>query len=278
MEKNKSTIILISISVALVFGLGGFFLGKSFIKNNPIENENTLKEQFKEDVSEEQIEDLDEQKELVEQEENDDEKIVFDKTQANLKNASSNSCKKMISNLNFSTSLKNMYCYADMCYKNANGAISYFMSDFKETLEVMRNNKEYADDLINDKNSNGYVNDIYTLTLSNGKILVIKNGEESSKYYLSDIKDVKSFRVTYSVQDDNNYQLFVLHNNGIIYEYDFFYQKKKAVKIGIVYKNVVDFDIFEGLDYKDCVGKSEGQNIQIALHTKDNKTLFGKPY
>lgn len=253
MKKDNyyTELIYLTISIAIVFGLGGFTIGKivsisdtekkAVLKTNCID-----KEEVQEDISE-----LEEETPVYEEEIVDNTPIK--RTKTSLKEVKTNACKNMESKLNFSA-IKNIYCCLDECSKDVNDVLHYSRYDFDENI----------------------LHDIYNLRLYKGRILVIKNGVKSEKYYLGGISKIKSFRTVMDVSSGTMY-LYVLDNKNNVYEYLVDDNWKKATDRKLVYKNVVDFDIFEGSLYKKCSNRTEGQDITIALHTTSGKTLFGRP-
>ncbi len=239
---------IVIVFAVLLFGVFGFFLGRMVYtpildqKTNCIEKEEPKKEEIEKP-----------KEEIPEYDETSVDDTPIQRTKTSLKEVTSSYCKNMVSKLDFSV-VKNMYCCLDLCTKDANDAISYSRYDLDENI----------------------LHDIYNLKLSNGKILVIKNGVTSGKYYLGGINNIKAFRAVMDVSYGQMY-LYVLDNKNVVYEYLVDDEWKNATDKKVVYKNVKDFDIFEGSLYEKCSNRTEGQDITIALHTTSGKTLFGRP-
>ncbi len=239
---------IVIVFAVLLFGVFGFFLGRMVYtpildqKTNCIEKEEPKKEEIekpKEEIPEYDDAPIDD--------------TPIQRTKTSLKEVTSKACKNMVSKLDFSV-VKNMYCCLDECSKDVNDIIHYSRYDLDENI----------------------LHDIYNLKLSNGKILIIKNGRKSEKYYLAGISNIKEFRTVMDVSNGVMY-LYVLDNKNNVYEYLVDDDWNKATDKKLVYKNVKDFDIFEGSLYDKCSNRTEGQDITIALHTTSGKTLFGTP-
>lgn len=227
MENNKALKTIISVLVIVVFALGGFYFGKK-----TAETEN-LMSAHPEPVKQPEKEETNTN--------TDTEEVTY--------NIPDN-CKKMESELNFSTDIKKMYCTGDICAVN-----------FERIEKILKENPNYnynTFELIDDK--------IYST-----------NNEDSTKINFSFVpKNIKTFRVHFSVQ--SGMQLYVLDSENKLYRWDLgldYYGDEEMVGDPLIYSDVKDFDVFEGHDYGECIKKwSEGQEIEIALHTNSGKFVI----
>ena len=258
-KKERITIVL----VCFIFMFAGFLLGE-IIYDSPVKCKTNNIEEIDNQMSNK----IDNESNETTMEEN--EPIVNNDSNIESESGLSSSCKSMMEKLNFSNDTKDFYCYSDLCYKDVNELISTIKYDINDNIKI---NTEYPN---NDLSETFLINDIYNLKLTNGKVKVIKNGEVSNKTTLSGVNNIESFRATFSVSDGN--LLYILSSDKNVYEYKVDEEWTKATNKRLVYKDVKDFDIFEGNDYKECVGGGEGQSIQIALHTNSGKTYFGNTF
>ena len=173
-------------------------------------------------------------------------------------------CNDLEKELNFTDGKIQYYCYSDAnCYYNVNKFISYVAHEaewYDGKVTIIEENKPM----------------IEVFNLEDGKISLTKNGDEKNKSFIGNIDNVKTYRIHFSVQGGP--QLFVLKNNNELYLYSNKNENDLFSVETLLMKNVKDFDTFEGNDYKLCVGESEGQNIQIAVHTTGGKFIQASPF
>ncbi len=153
----------------------------------------------------------------------------------------------LISKLDY-TIMTRYYCYNDVC-KNLE----------KQLLEYYKSENPNSDV------TSGFAD--YYVKLSNGKINETVNGKTTT---LNGINNVKSVIAHFNVED--SVELFYLDNNDNLYYYRKTEGEKRESKL--IYKNVRDFTVIEGNDYLSSFLPSEGANITVALHTKDNKFMI----
>ena len=253
MKKNKIIIDIVIVILALICG---FFIGKT-LYDKPIEHNVNIEKYIK---KEEELSDKQNNKTDIIVEE------IEKRSPAQLENIKSGYCKKIISELDFSNDI-DYYCYEDIC-----------STDFNKVVGLIKRNSDLLYESIKNKDSDILsIDDIYNINIFDGRIIAIKNGEVNEKYNLGNISNIKSFRLIFD-ESFGKFLLYVLDNKNNVYEYDIDNDWEEVTNKRLVYKNVKDFDIIDGNDYEKCFSFSEKQNIQIVLHTKNGKVLYGSPF
>ena len=184
--------------------------------------------------------DIDESKNVEDDKEECNKQELFFKSSKQIsKNYSS-----LIDELDY-TVMTRYYCYNDICANLE-----------KQLLDI------YKDENPDSNIKSGFAD--YSVKLSNGKLLETIDGESK---IIDGIKNVKSVIAHFNVS--NGIELFYLDSNSDLYNY-----KRAEKESTLIYSNVKDFTIIEGNDYLSSILPSEGSNITVALHTKDNKFII----
>ncbi len=240
MKENKSTFIIIGVTVlviALIF-IAIYNLPERRNTNFSTPDYNFNNNEIDNNTDNDKEDDNDNENELVDCEERDVTEIAFKSEKTISKNYS-----YLIKDLDFSNKSK-FYCYMDICSDSENKLLDSYKEDNEDTSLT----SGFSD---------------YVVEIKNNKVVVtITNEDNSKKVKTLNIKNPISVRAHFDVSDMAH--TYTLDKSGNLY-----YDEK------VIYKNIKDFTIFEGNNYIHEIYPSEGQNIVIGVHTKDNKLLVG---
>ncbi len=242
MKENKSTFIIIGITLLVIalICIVVFNLPESNNKNfsTPNYNFNDNENESDDNEADDSEEETPEENEPDDCEGRDIYEIAF-KSEKNI----SKDYSYLIKNLDFSNKSK-FYCYSDIC----SDLESKLLNSYKEDNEDTALTSGFSD---------------YVVEIKNNRVVVTTTDENYNKKTKTlNIKNPISVRAHFDVSDGAH--CYTLDKSGNLY-----YDEK------VIYKNIKDFTVFEGNNYIHEIYPSEGQNIVIGIHTKDNKLLVG---